>query len=175
MSQSQPQGHGIMPPPPSTPSPPPGTLGYPLTTSTSSSGLSSLGSGIHTPHHSVPPSPDHSLPEGDEAVQATNDDASICKRSAVQLGYWADPYLQYFMRGPVIRKPPEINRGYYARSHGVYQMILKTLEKIANSDVVFNYLNLRTFSAYVPFRSGWLIFVCALGVYSQSWAWRRKP
>jgi len=145
MSQSENQG---MPPPPSrmTPSPPLGTPGgghqypHPLTTSGSSSGLSTLagGGGYHIlgGHHSVPPSPDHTLAEGDEAVQATNDDASICKRSAVHLGYWSDPFLQYFMRGPVIRKPPEINRGYYARTHGVYRLILKTLEKIATSDVV---------------------------------------
>lgn len=130
-----------MPPPSTTPSPPPHAHPHsnPLTPSGSSSGLSSLiGLSHHGgPHsHSVPPSPDHTLGEGDEAVQATNDDASICKRSAIQLGYWNDPFLQYFMRGPVIRKPPEINRGYYARTYGVYRLILKTLEKIATSDVV---------------------------------------
>lgn len=74
--------------------------------------------------------------EGDEAVQATNDDASVCKRSAVQLGYWNDPFLQYFMRGPMVRKAPEINRGYFARTFGIYKLILKTLEQIATSDVV---------------------------------------
>jgi len=53
--------------------------------------------------------------QGDEAVQATNDDATVCKRSATHLGYWCDPYLNYFTRGPIIRKAPEINRGYFAR------------------------------------------------------------
>jgi hypothetical protein len=127
-------------PPPATPSSPPPshpTQLHPLTPSGSLSGISSLHYGGG--HHSVPPSPDHSMNEGDEAVQATNDDASICKRSAIHLGYWTDPFLQFFMRGPVIRKPPEINRGYYARTYGVYRLILKTLEKIATSDVVIFY------------------------------------
>jgi len=73
----------------------------------------------------------------DEAVQATNDDAAICKRSAVHVGYWSDPCLQYFMRGPVVRKPPEINRGYFARTHCMYSLIIQTLDKIANSDVKY--------------------------------------
>ena len=35
---------------------------------------------------------------GDEAVQATNEDATSCKLSAVQLGYWRDPYVQLMYR-----------------------------------------------------------------------------
>lgn len=58
----------------------------------------------------------------DGAVQATNDDATSCKRSAVQLGYWRDPYLAYFFRSAE-RKAPEINRGYYARVHGIKLLI----------------------------------------------------
>jgi hypothetical protein len=185
MSQS-PSQHGMMlPPAASTPSPPPptgaGGVLYPLTTSTSASGLSSLAGIIHSApgghhHTSVPPSPDHTLPEGDEAVQATNDDASICKRSAVHMGYWADPFLQYFMRGPVIRKPPEINRGYYARSHGVYRLILKTLEKIATSDVVSERGRQyeRRFYDVEQDLIGICVVCCSAGVYSEGWSRRRK-
>lgn len=130
MSQPQtPQDR--MPPPITTPSPPPpGQFSHPLTPSSSTSGLcliSTGGGGSSIMSQDT---------EGDEAVQATNDDASVCKRSAVQLGYWNDPFLQYFMRGPMVRKAPEINRGYFARTFGIYKLILKTLEQIATSDVV---------------------------------------
>ncbi|BES92462.1 leucine carboxyl methyltransferase [Nesidiocoris tenuis] len=63
----------------------------------------------------------------DEAVQSTNDDASECKRSAVRLGYWQDDYVQILVRGSD-RKPPEINRGYYARTEGVNLFIKKFLK-----------------------------------------------
>lgn len=62
----------------------------------------------------------------DGAVQATNDDATSCKRSAVQLGYWQDPYLAYFFR-TAERKAPEINRGYYVRVHGIKGIIDKVI------------------------------------------------
>ncbi|XP_073993115.1 leucine carboxyl methyltransferase 1 [Rhodnius prolixus] len=54
----------------------------------------------------------------DEAVQSTNDDASECKMSAVRLGYWDDRFVHILVRGTE-RKPPEINRGYFARTEGV--------------------------------------------------------
>lgn len=60
----------------------------------------------------------------DEGTQATNDDASECKRYAVQLGYWNDPFINYFIR-QTTRKPPEINRGYYARVKGIENFINK--------------------------------------------------
>nr|CAG4651944.1 EOG090X08O3 [Triops cancriformis] len=59
---------------------------------------------------------------GDEAVRATNDDASGCKRFAVELGYWQDQFLPYFIRN-LERKAPEINRGYYARVRGLKLLI----------------------------------------------------
>lgn len=65
--------------------------------------------------------------EGSEAVQATNDDASECKRCAVHLGYWDDNYINLFIRH-LQRKAPEINRGYYARSKGVGLFVDKFLE-----------------------------------------------
>ncbi|KAE8749828.1 hypothetical protein FOCC_FOCC003296 [Frankliniella occidentalis] len=68
----------------------------------------------------------------DEAVQLTNDDATECKQSAVQLGYWQDPYLFYFARSAE-RKPPEINRGYFARKRGIELLVEKFL-KLTNSN-----------------------------------------
>ncbi|CAG7682316.1 unnamed protein product [Allacma fusca] len=75
-----------------------------------------------------------SLAQGDEAVQATNDDAANCKRSAVHLGYWSDPYLSYFVRGPIVKKAPEINRGYFARTYGVYKLVLNALNTLGEID-----------------------------------------
>lgn len=63
----------------------------------------------------------------DEAVIATNDDASDCKRSAVRLGYWKDEYIGYFVRNQE-RKAPEINRGYYARVKAMERCVEKFLE-----------------------------------------------
>ncbi|KAF4800865.1 Leucine carboxyl methyltransferase 1 [Turdus rufiventris] len=93
--------------------------------------------------------------EADEAVRGTCEDASVCKRFAVSVGYWKDPYIQYFVRQAKERKAPEINRGkleqewghlscpdktsalgvregrerYYARVHGVSYLIKAFLEK----------------------------------------------
>jgi [phosphatase 2A protein]-leucine-carboxy methyltransferase len=58
----------------------------------------------------------------DEAVRSTNDDAASCKRSAVELGYWSDPYIQ-FLTKTGDRKPPEISRGYYARVSGIRGLV----------------------------------------------------
>ncbi|NXS67550.1 LCMT1 methyltransferase, partial [Pandion haliaetus] len=54
-------------------------------------------------------------------------------RFAVSVGYWKDPYIQYFVRQAKERKAPEINRGklacYYARVHGVSYLIKAFLKK----------------------------------------------
>ncbi|XP_070125803.1 leucine carboxyl methyltransferase 1-like isoform X2 [Equus caballus] len=65
----------------------------------------------------------------DEGVRSTCEDASICKRFAVSIGYWHDPYLQHFVRLSKERKAPEINRGYFARVHGIRQLIKAFLQK----------------------------------------------
>lgn len=62
--------------------------------------------------------------DGDEAVRSTNDDASTCKRFAVQLGYWSDPYIPLLVRGAE-RKTPEINRGYFARVASITSLVQK--------------------------------------------------
>lgn len=64
----------------------------------------------------------------DEAVMGTNDDASQCKRFAVDKGYWTDPYISMFaMRSSDIHTP-EINRGYYARVKGIHLLLEKFLK-----------------------------------------------
>ncbi|XP_040829114.1 leucine carboxyl methyltransferase 1 isoform X3 [Ochotona curzoniae] len=65
----------------------------------------------------------------DEGVRGTCEDASLCKRFAVSLGYWQDPYIQHFVRLSKERKAPEINRGYFARVHGVGQLIKAFLQR----------------------------------------------
>lgn len=72
----------------------------------------------------------------DESVQATNDDASECKRSAIKLGYWKDDYIGYFIKSAE-RKAPEINRGYFARVKGVEILIEKFLQ--VNESVELNF------------------------------------
>lgn len=63
----------------------------------------------------------------DEGIIATNTDATECKRCAVELGYWKDDYITYFVRH-VDRKAPEINRGYYARVRAMEMFIHQFLE-----------------------------------------------
>lgn len=67
----------------------------------------------------------------DEAVRATNEDAASCKRSAVQLGYWTDPYIQFFTK-PSEHKPPEISRGYYARVRSTQGLIHQFIDVSSN-------------------------------------------
>lgn len=73
----------------------------------------------------------------DEPVKATNDDASECKRCAVQLGYWHDKYITHFIR-PTERRTPEINRGYYARVKGVESFIQQFLKKTNDNAQIVN-------------------------------------
>ncbi|XP_070095485.1 leucine carboxyl methyltransferase 1-like isoform X2 [Equus caballus] len=73
--------------------------------------------------------PSSSPDADDEGVRSTCEDASICKRFAVSIGYWHDPYLQHFVRLSKERKAPEINRGYFARVHGIRQLIKAFLQK----------------------------------------------
>lgn len=63
----------------------------------------------------------------DEAIQATNDDASESKRYAVELSYWCDPFISLFVK-QTARKAPEINRGYYARVKGIELFVDKFLK-----------------------------------------------
>ena len=63
-----------------------------------------------------------------DGVIATNDDATACKKFAVQQGYWRDPYIQYFARSSE-RKAPEINRGYFTRTQSI-KILLRTFLEV---------------------------------------------
>lgn len=64
-----------------------------------------------------------------DAVQRTNDDATQSKRSAVELGYWDDPYLKSMIPwnpgggGRSTRKSPEIHLGYFTRVAGMWRLM----------------------------------------------------
>lgn len=72
-----------------------------------------------------------------EAVIATNDDASECKRGAVQLGYWTDNYIANFAKNTQ-RRAPEINRGYYARVKGMERLIKRFINRTGNESQIIN-------------------------------------
>lgn len=62
----------------------------------------------------------------DGAVRETASDASQCKLSACQLGYYSDAYAQFFVKAPS-RRMPIINRGYYARVAAIETLVRKFL------------------------------------------------
>ncbi|KAG7395975.1 Leucine carboxyl methyltransferase 1 [Phytophthora boehmeriae] len=64
--------------------------------------------------------------EHDSAVRDTASDASLCKLSASQLGYYVDPFVQFFVKSPS-RRMPIINRGYYARVAAVESLVRRFL------------------------------------------------
>ncbi|GMF10877.1 unnamed protein product [Phytophthora lilii] len=64
--------------------------------------------------------------EHDGAVRDTAADASLCKLSASQLGYYADMFVQFFVKAPS-RRMPIINRGYYARVAAVETLVRRFL------------------------------------------------
>ncbi|XP_051878135.1 leucine carboxyl methyltransferase 1 isoform X1 [Pristis pectinata] len=90
-------------------------------------GMSSLSENLMATNHSFTGSDD----TADEAVRSTCDDATVCKRFAVSMNYWKDPYIQYFTKQPNERKAPEINRGYYARVKAV-NLLLDAFVKKTN-------------------------------------------
>ncbi|XP_049876219.1 leucine carboxyl methyltransferase 1 [Pectinophora gossypiella] len=73
----------------------------------------------------------------DEAIIATNTDATECKRCAVELGYWKDDYIGFFAKRAE-RKAPEINRGYYARVKGMEMFIHQFLERCGTKCQIIN-------------------------------------
>ena len=83
----------------------------------------------------------------EESVQRTNDDATLCKLSAVEQGYWGDPYLAAFkIRSSPYgehRKAPEIHRGYYTRVSAIWNLLVKTAGQLCkNSTYKFQVVNL---------------------------------
>ncbi|XP_065898222.1 leucine carboxyl methyltransferase 1-like isoform X2 [Dysidea avara] len=58
----------------------------------------------------------------DEAIIATNNDATSCKRYATEKGYWRDEFVKHFCK-KAERKSPEISRGYYARVTALHNLV----------------------------------------------------
>ncbi|GFS19472.1 leucine carboxyl methyltransferase 1-like [Elysia marginata] len=75
----------------------------------------------------------------DQGVIGTNDDASSCKRFAVDKGYWVDPYVSLFMQKTPTRKAPEISRGYYARVKSIQIIIEKFLKMTKNNCQIISF------------------------------------
>ena len=76
---------------------------------------------------------------GEEAVQATNDDATLCKVSAVSLGYWTDSFVRLMVKSNAReRRAPEIHLGYYARVAGVAALVEKFFEACDTAVQVIN-------------------------------------
>lgn len=65
----------------------------------------------------------------DGAVMETASDASLCKLSASALGYFHDPFVQFFVKSPS-RRMPIINRGYYARVAAMEMLLTKFLAAV---------------------------------------------
>ncbi|KAL8750705.1 MAG: hypothetical protein Q9199_006894 [Rusavskia elegans] len=70
----------------------------------------------------------------DQIVQQTDQDASVSRLSAVELGYLDDPFAKRFVSGPSQRRFPIINRGL------LLYMISKSLRK---SKLIARIRNLR--------------------------------
>lgn len=71
----------------------------------------------------------------DEAVMTTNDDATMSKRYAISLGYWNDPYVSLFCK-QMVKKTPEISRGYFARVNAVRKLLEMFVEVLLFPSVV---------------------------------------
>ncbi|KAJ9648838.1 carboxy methyl transferase for protein phosphatase 2A [Coniosporium tulheliwenetii] len=64
----------------------------------------------------------------DRIVQKTDEDASVSRMSAVELGYLDDPFARAFIYDPPIsRRYPIINRGTYVRTAAIDTLVNKFL------------------------------------------------
>ncbi|CAI7641675.1 unnamed protein product [Penicillium bialowiezense] len=71
---------------------------------------------------------DVSRPGKDQVVQGTDNDASVSRLSAVQLGYLDDPYATALTPpGAATRRLPIINRGTYVRTTTIDQLVTRFL------------------------------------------------
>lgn len=61
-------------------------------------------------------SPEEDRGTNDRIVQQTDQDASVSRLSAVEVGYLDDPFAKYFVSGEGQRRFPIINRGVKRRS-----------------------------------------------------------
>ncbi|KAL3435321.1 leucine carboxyl methyltransferase 1 [Aspergillus tetrazonus] len=81
--------------------------------------------------------PDSSSSSGnkDRVVQGTDNDASVSRLSAVELGYLEDPFARALTpMGQEMRRLPIINRGTYVRTTAIDQLVTSFLGLKADSD-----------------------------------------
>merc|ERR1712025_879300 len=71
--------------------------------------------------------------DADRCIQGTNDDASVSKMSCINLGYFEDDFLRLFVRRRT-KRPPIINRGYFARVQAIRQVIDCFVESTVNTE-----------------------------------------
>jgi tRNA wybutosine-synthesizing protein 4 len=95
-----------------------------------------------------------SAPSVDSAVQHTNDDSVLSKRSVVMRRYMRDPFLRAFVAKPA-RRAPLINRGYWLRMHATTTIVHEMLQRTGVTQCLslgagFDTLALRTLSAGRP-------------------------
>lgn len=67
--------------------------------------------------------------DADARIQSTNDEALSSKWSAVQAGYFDDPFIKYMIKDKIkIKKSPIINRGTYIRTMVIDKFIHSFLQ-----------------------------------------------
>ncbi|KAI9031931.1 leucine carboxyl methyltransferase 2-like protein [Phycomyces nitens] len=71
--------------------------------------------------------PHQKLQGPDDAIRGTNDDATVSRLSAAQLGYLVDPFAKLFVRRPV-RRSPIINRGTFIRHRALDSLVQQFLQ-----------------------------------------------
>ncbi|KAI8646395.1 leucine carboxyl methyltransferase 2-like protein [Parasitella parasitica] len=62
----------------------------------------------------------------DDVVRGTNDDATVSRLSAANLGYFHDPFVKLFVKKPT-RRSPIINRGTFIRSYAIDSVVSQFL------------------------------------------------
>ena len=68
-------------------------------------------------------------PGGDAAVRRTNDDAAGARAGCAARGYLEDPFVGRFVRGRPAPRPPAMNRGSWARTQAVRQVLQSFLAR----------------------------------------------
>ncbi|CEP10343.1 hypothetical protein [Parasitella parasitica] len=69
---------------------------------------------------------DEEVQTSDDIVRGTNDDATVSRLSATDLGYFQDPFVKLFVKKPT-RRSPIINRGTFVRSYVIDSIVSQFL------------------------------------------------
>jgi len=71
-----------------------------------------------------------------ESIMLTAGDASRSKKTAVAKGYWKDDHINAMVPGPIEKKAPEMNRGYYARTEAVWNIVRNFVSNNTEAQIV---------------------------------------